>query len=314
MIPPTALVLRALGMGDFFAGLPALNLLRTALPDHRVVLALPRALWPLAELAPCVDDTVEAWELTPIIAAPHQPDVAVDLHGNGMASVELLRATEPRRLVAFATGEARWRADEHEVHRWCRLVRESFGGTGLFPSVRGALPEVPEASVPAGTTVLHCGGKARSRRWPADRFAAVASELSRDGHDVLVVAGADQRGEVDRIADAAGVRGTTSLTLTDLVALVARARLLVCGDTGVAHVASNYGTASVVLFGPVPPDEWGPPAERRHQVVWHGTGRGDPHGDEPDRALLRITVDEVLDRAGAALQGLEDSTSSTGRR
>lgn len=314
MTRPTALVLRALGIGDFFAGLPALRLLRTALPEHRIVLALPRALWPLAALAPYIDDTVEAWELSPIIGAPHRPDVAVDLHGNGPASVELLRATEPRRIVAFSGGQARWCMDEHEVHRWCRLVRESFGGTGPFPPVTGALPAVPDTSAPADMTVLHCGGKARSRRWPADRFAAIARELARDGHDVLVAAGPDQRADVDRIAHAAGVAGTTALTLTELVTLVARARLLICGDTGVAHVASNYATASVVLFGPVPPDEWGPPPERRHQVLWHGSGRGDPHGDDPDPPLLAITVDEVLDRAGIALRELDDSGLGAVRR
>ena len=78
------------------------------------------------------------------------------------------------------------------------------------------------------------------------------------------------------------------------------ALLVVSGDTGVAHVASAYGTPSVVLFGPVSPARWGPPADPRHQVLWHGDGTGDPHGADLDPALQRITVDEVgcaVDRA-----------------
>jgi uncharacterized protein YjbJ (UPF0337 family) len=49
-----------------------------------------------------------------------------------------------------------------------------------------------------------------------------------------------------------------------------------------------------VLFGPTPPVEWGPPADRPQHVVLHRGGRGDPHGDVPDPGLLAITVEEVL--------------------
>jgi ADP-heptose:LPS heptosyltransferase len=44
---------------------------------------------------------------------------------------------------------------------------------------------------------------------------------------------------------------------------------VVCGDTRNAHVAPALGTPSVVLFGPVPPAEWGPPPDRpaRHPLL-----------------------------------------------
>jgi len=84
--------------------------------------------------------------------------------------------------------------------------------------------------------------------------------------------------------------------LGHLAALVADARLVVAGDTGVAHLASAYATPSVLLFGPTPPSRWGPPPGP-HTVLWHGTGVGDPHAAEPDPALLRIGVDEVLTAA-----------------
>ncbi|MBO0870024.1 MAG: glycosyltransferase family 9 protein, partial [Micromonosporaceae bacterium] len=71
--------------------------------------------------------------------------------------------------------------------------------------------------------------------------------------------------------------------LTGLAALVAAARLVICGDTGAAHLATGYGTRSVVLFGPVPPRRWGPPSGRpQHRVLYRG-------GD-----LSTITVEEVL--------------------
>ncbi len=43
------------------------------------------------------------------------------------------------------------------------------------------------------------------------------------------------------------------LGLGGLAGRVASARLLVCGDTGVAHLATACGTPSVLLFGPTDP-------------------------------------------------------------
>jgi ADP-heptose:LPS heptosyltransferase len=99
-----------------------------------------------------------------------------------------------------------------------------------------------------------------------------------------------------------------------LFGLVAAASLVVAGDTGVAHVASAFGTPSVVLFGPVSPARWGPPARARHRVLWPAPDpgyRGDPHGDEPDPVLLRIEVGDVLAAVPEALAGtLTDRAAS----
>jgi uncharacterized protein YjbJ (UPF0337 family) len=83
-------------------------------------------------------------------------------------------------------------------------------------------------------------------------------------------------------------------TLLELAALVADAGRVLCGDTGVAHLATAFRTPSVLLFGPTPPEEWGPPRDRAQHVVLHRGGRGDPHGDAPDPRLLAITVEDVL--------------------
>jgi len=66
-------------------------------------------------------------------------------------------------------------------------------------------------------------------------------------------------------------------------------------------VASNYRVPSVVLFGPVSPRVWGPPPDPRHQVLFYGDGRGDPHGTTPDPALLKISVEDVTAAVEKAL-------------
>jgi ADP-heptose:LPS heptosyltransferase len=93
--------------------------------------------------------------------------------------------------------------------------------------------------------------------------------------------------------------------LAGLAATVAGARHVLCGDTGVAHLATAFRVPSIVLFGPTPPAEWGPPPDRpRHRALWAGR-RGDPHADTPDPGLLEIGVDQVLAalRAGAPGSG-----------
>jgi Glycosyltransferase family 9 (heptosyltransferase) len=310
---PTALVLRSLGLGDFFTGLPALRMLRDVLPAHRIVLALGAQFAPLALRAGTVDSVLRVAELQPLDGGPVLPDVAVDLHGNGPASSQLLAARRPRRLVAFAEGTAQWSDEEYEPHRWCRLVQTAFGWEApKYPSVSGALP-IPDVAVPPGQTVLHCSAKSPAREWPPQRFAELAGRLRAAGHRVVVTAPAVHAERAAAIAAASGTGYAADLSLDQLLALVARARLVVCGDTGVGHVATNYGTPSVLLFGPVSPAVWGPPPElHRHQVLWHGDGRGDPHGSQLDPGLARIGVDEVEAAAEQALAAAAAAGSHRG--
>jgi ADP-heptose:LPS heptosyltransferase len=306
MSRPTILVLRALGLGDLLTGLPALAMLRAARPDHDIVLATPTWFDPLVRLAGSVDRVVHAHELSPITDPPSRPDLAVDLHGNGPESVRLLQACDPREILAFATPSApRWYACEHEVARWCRLLAEGLPINGAAaPSVVGSLavPDLPD--VPSGVSVLHCGAKSRARQWPPARFAELARRLTTAGHRVVVTGASNEAPIAALIARESGTRSCTDLGLLELAALIAHARLVVSGDTGVAHLASAYATPSVTLFGPVSPMVWGPPDEQWHQVLAHGAGNGDPHGNTPDPALLRIDVDAVeraahrADRAG----------------
>lgn len=300
----TLLVLRALGLGDFLTGVPALRALHRAFPDHELVLAAPRVLQPLVEAAGAVDRLLDTRGLEPVRWAARPPELAVNLHGKGPQSHALLSDLDPGRLVGFASAEAHhdgpeWRAEEHEVRRWCRLLEEDLGITADAGDLRLAAPEV--TPVAPGAVVLHPGAAFPARRWPPDRFAAVARWATDQGYDVVVTGGPGERELAEEVRRTAGLPPEAMLAgRTDLAALaaqVAAARLLVSGDTGVAHLASAYSTPSVLLFGPTPPAHWGPPAEGPHAVLWHGDGSGDPWGEQVDSALLEIEVDEVLGRA-----------------
>ncbi|MEV1328777.1 glycosyltransferase family 9 protein [Micromonospora costi] len=296
------LVLRALGVGDLATGVPALRALRAAHPAEPLVLAAPASLAPLVALVGGVDRLVDTPDPASVRLPGPAPRLAVNLHGRGPQSHRALAALGSGRLLAFANDEVgfaggpEWDEDEHEVDRWCRLL-VSYGIRADRRDL--ALRRPPESGMPVGVTVLHPGSKITAKRWPADRFAALARGLAERGHRVVLTGTAGERGLAARVAAAAGLPTEAVLAgrtgLGELAALVADARVVVSGDTGVAHLATGYGTPSVVLFGPVPPDRWGPPPDRpRHRVIWAGSRdwpRWDGVGSHP--SLLALGVEEV---------------------
>jgi ADP-heptose:LPS heptosyltransferase len=90
------------------------------------------------------------------------------------------------------------------------------------------------------------------------------------------------------------------LDILDLAALVADSSLLVCGDTGVGHIATATGTPSVLVFGPTPPARWGPRGSGPHVSLWAGDV-GDPHADRPHPGLLLISSARVVAAIGELL-------------
>jgi ADP-heptose:LPS heptosyltransferase len=297
---------RALGLGDFLTAVPALRALTRAFPDHRHVLAAPRALRPLAELSGAVDAVADVAALAPLPPALHRADVAVNLHGRGPQSHRLLLASRPARVIAFEdahTGVAgpEWQAGEHERVRWCRLLREH--GIAADPDdLELRRPVTSTPAIAAGATLLHPGAASGARRWPVERWAAIARSEREAGREVVLTGAPQERGLADAIARSAGLADAAVLAgrtdALELAGAVASVGCVVCGDTGVAHLATALRTPSVVLFGPSSPAEWGPPPGRvEHQVLWAGV-RGDPHARTPDPGLLAITPADVIAALG----------------
>lgn len=300
------LVLRALGLGDALTGVPALRGLRRAFPDAVLWLAGPREPGAWLRRIGVVDEVLPTTGLRPL---PWHPTghLAVDLHGSGPESRAVLAATGPVRLVGFATegddGPA-WDPVEHEVERWCRLVRP-LGGPCDASDLRLM---VPAPRLPP-TAVLHPGAASAARRWPESRWAMLAAELAARGLEVIVTGSADEVRLAERVVLSARsaltalfvrlrVRSEAGrLDVDGLARLVAGATVLVCGDTGVAHLATALGTPSVLLFGATSPAECGPALDPElHRVLWHGDAAlpAGPRADAPHPALLAIDVPEVL--------------------
>lgn len=297
----TVLVLRALGIGDLATAVPAIRAVRAAWPGQRLALAAPAWLAQLVPLIGAVDELAVTPGLrrSPLVSLP---DVAVNLHGRGPQSHQLLARLKPRRMLGFnLLGGPVWRDDEHEVARWCRMLRW-YGIEADESDLALYKPKSPP--VVRSATVLHVGAKASPRRWDPARFAAVARVLAASGHRVVLTGNANEYPITSVIESSLGagvdcLNLAGHLDLEQLAALICSARLVISGDTGVAHLATAYSTPSVVLFGPMSPELWGPPPKQVHQVLW----------DPATRSLDAITVDDALSACDRALAAVSASVT-----
>ncbi|WP_247043245.1 glycosyltransferase family 9 protein [Arthrobacter rhizosphaerae] len=301
---PDLLVLRALKLGDLLVAVPALHALRRAYPEHRLRYAAQGWLTEALQL-------VGGFELLPthgldepIALEPGTVDVAVNLHGSGPESQERIEELKARHTISHIS-ERRdgppWQPDLHERERWTTLLQ--WHGIEADPlDFRLNRPAVP-AAIP-DATVIHVGAAYGSRLWPVDRFAFVASKLAASGHSVLFTGSAAERERALVVCRRAGLAETAvvagQLTLSQFAAAVADARLVISADTGAAHLASAYGIPSVVLFGPAPPEIWGPPPGPHVVLTKAAVRRGDTFAADPDPAILGVATQEVLE----AVRGL----------
>lgn len=300
---PAVFALRALGLGDLMTAIPALIGLRRSRPEGRLVLGTSGFLAPLVETFDFVDEMIPVEPLQELPVQFDRGDVVVNLHGRGPESTRLLVDAGAEHLIAFShpdvpatVGLARWQRREHEVTRWCRLLRW-HGIDARTGDVTIAAPPQSPAPTLEGATILHPGAGAPARRWPPPKWAALARWLRSRGQTVVITGGDSEVARANWIAETAGVphhhvaAGRTDVR--QLAGLISVAGLLVASDTGPAHLASAYRTPSVVLFGPTSPDEWGPPDHPRHRTVWAGP-RSDPNGAVLHEGLAGIEVQDVI--------------------
>jgi len=299
-------VLRALKVGDFLTGVPAYRGIRRAYPSSYIQLAAPRELAPLAQLLEnTIDEVCDARELAPLHEQLYDADIGIDLHGKGPESHRLLVQARARRLVAFRNSAIPLSADgaehdpeEHEVSRWCRMLRHAGIPADPIELDIRAPHTTSRTEAARGATLVHPGASSRARCWPSERWIDVVRSERDAGRRIIITGGPTEVRRAYAIARAAELPDecvfagrTNVLELAELVGASAR---VVCGDTGIAHLATAFRRPSVVLFGPTPPTHWGPPARPIHRVLWAGR-RGNPHADRIDAGLLSIAAADVID-------------------
>jgi heptosyltransferase-1 len=159
----------------------------------------------------------------------------------------------------------------------------------------------PASAQPA--VLLNPGAGWGAKRWPVERYAAVAEGLSGQGCRVLVNGGPGEETLAAAIeAQSGGAARPVGSSLSQLIALTRRMALVIGGDTGPVHLASALGRPVVGIYGPTDPARNGPFGTRARVLRSPDSRRDHSRRKEPEAGLLTITPEVVLQAAGELLR------------
>jgi heptosyltransferase-2 len=257
---------------------PVLRALRGARPGARIVAACRPGLDALLAGSPWLDAVVvgqskHAGGLLGLARRlrRERPDAAL-LLPNSFRSALLARLAGARRRVGYrrygrsvllsaGLPPPATRLPVPAVDYYCRLGAWALGVREIEPRMELFVTEADRAEaerhldgVPRPYAVLCPGASKAAKRWPPQRFAAVADGLAGRGLAVVATGAPDERALVAEVARAAETAvhdlATRGVTMGGLKAVIDGADLCVTNDTGPRHLAAALQTPVVTLFGP----------------------------------------------------------------
>lgn len=266
-LPPVLrriLIAHHLLLGDTLMLTPLLAKLRAQFPDAEIVMTVRKAMASLYQHRPygvlaCAYDPRDITTLFSLIKRGGY-DLAL-VPGDNRYSW-LARALKSKWIVAFAADRPaykNWPVDELRPYH----TTPAAWGDMVAGLIQGPPPptfQISDWEAPGCTAfelpqkrfcVLHVGASSPLKLWPPDRWLSLADHLTAAGFQIVWSGG---KGESPYIAAAdPGNRYSSfagQLDLPQLWHLMRHAALLVCPDTGIAHLGRIVGTPTVALFGP----------------------------------------------------------------
>lgn len=172
----------------------------------------------------------------------------------------------------------------------------------------GVLP--PLTTPGAKTIVLAPTSRWPGKQWPDNRFAALATHLTGQGHRVALVGGKNEAAQIPacmslfdgKSPDRVNMLGHT--TIAQLMAVLAKADLVVANDSAALHIAVGFGRPVAALFGPTRAHRVGPFPLNAHTTLQHVTPADSmvhKHEANGRRLMERITLEEVVTACDASL-------------
>lgn len=326
------MIVRPSALGDVCRSVPVLASLRAAYPGARIDWLVQDVFAPAIEAHPALSgvalfprrefgrDVKRLW-LGPVFGWLNslrraRYDLVIDCQGLARSGLFTWWTRAPRRVGYANAAEMAWLGyseriavdlEVHAVERMLRLVE--FAGVRpvrdmrLYAHGRDRAKIEGDRAFDRPYVLVAPTSRWAGKRWPEERFAALIEELLSGGVERVVLVGAKSErpqcgaliglaGRDPRVIDRIG--GTS---VGELMAVVERARVVVCNDSAALHMAVGFDRPVVALYGPTHVGRVGP--YQREGDVLQELRPGDvvDHKDEGSgRALMeRISVARVVE-------------------
>ena len=325
------LVIRLRSIGDSVLTTPSLVALRRFLPHTKIDILLEDWVAPVLDGSPLVDRVISIPRHSNAARARlardlHHTgyDVVYNLHG-GTTATFLARASGATHRVGYAhyqyarlhnhvapSPQEIWaRPTLHSVEQQLALI----GWTGVpvsdRPATQLAVTGKAARSVAAQlaahkidtepVALIHPAAALETKQWPTENFARIIEEIAARGLKPVVIVAPKEKQVLDSVAQQSSARliGFDDLSLPEVTALAARARLFVGNDSGIAHIAAAVGAPCVVVFGSSNVAHWRPWTTSKSEVVREEMKCQPCHGYfcaefETPQCILRIPVERVV--------------------
>lgn len=329
------LVVRLRSIGDAVLSTPSLFALKRFLPHASVDILLEDWVAPVLDGLPYVNDVIRLQRKSTSARArvarqlrANRYDVVYNLHGGTTATL-LTRATGAKHRVGYQTyqyaqlhnhlspsSSSLWGQNKtHSVEQQLALL----GWTGVpvsdRPPTQLAVTKAATATVAgrlqsaglADTSfaVIHPAAAFATKQWAPANFGKIVVELANWGISVVIITASTEASLIDEVMQntSAPALPITDLSLPEITALLASARLFIGNDSGIAHIAAAVETPAVVIFGSSNIAHWRPwtsgVAGAAAEVVFEEMECQPCHGyfcekfDEPE-CIKRVPVERVL--------------------
>jgi heptosyltransferase-1 len=331
------LIIKPSSLGDIVLALPALTALRKSFPDAKISWLVRPEFAPLLENHPDLSGLIifdrrflgKAWfhprafaSLLSFIRLLRQKnfDAVIDLQGLfRTASLAWLTRCKKRFGIAkarelapfFYTDKVEQDADcIHLVDYYLKIIQNITGSEAkagfVLPQDHSAADKVSSLLTahdidPDNYAVFVPGSVHADKCWPTQRFAALADKISPQFNLSIVATGTESENDIveniKNLANIPLINLTGRTSLTELVALLKTARLVVTNDTGPGHIAAALGVPLVMIFGRSNPARVAPYARPQCVVAVEPAGRGlRPDSSDPKHHINNITVAQVYQK------------------
>ncbi len=238
-------------------------------------------------------------------------DAVLDLQGAWRSAI-VGRMAGCRRLIGEAEPRewaARWLFTERVATRGAHVIEQdvelasAVAGDALTavkpwppvnPATEAWADEILRPSAARPTVLINPGAGWGAKRWPTERYAAVARSLIHRGFRVLVNAGPGEEQLAGGIVRSVGAVSSLTCSLGQLIALARRVALVIAGDTGPLHLACALGRPVVGIYGPTDPSRNGPFGTRFKVLRSPASRRDHKRHAAPEPGLLTIQPQDVL--------------------